>query len=82
MSLQELEARIDEISADIEAQEEVLNQLKRRKSAIQRQLNSLRDPFARLPLEIASDIFVQCLPDRREPTAGEVPMLFLRICNA
>ncbi|KAJ7187147.1 hypothetical protein C8R46DRAFT_1274308 [Mycena filopes] len=81
MSVQELEARLDDIEADIEAQEERLNQLKRNKCAVRRELNSLRDPVARLPPEIASEIFIQCLPDRRKPAAGEAPMLLLQVCN-
>ncbi|KAJ7187126.1 hypothetical protein C8R46DRAFT_1058971 [Mycena filopes] len=77
MSVEELKARIDEISPDIDV-------LSRSKSAAQRQLNSLRDPVARLPLEIASKIFVQCLLDLslREPAPGEAPMLLLQVCHA
>jgi hypothetical protein len=39
-----------------------LRQLEQRKRASQRQLNAFRDPLARLPLELSSEIFVQCLP--------------------
>ncbi|KAJ7029989.1 hypothetical protein C8F04DRAFT_1114951 [Mycena alexandri] len=81
MSAKELEARIDEISADIVVQRE-LKQLVHSKSAVQRQLNSLRDPVARLPLEISSEIFLWCLPDHSpRPGASIAPMLLLNICQ-
>ncbi|KAJ7727250.1 hypothetical protein B0H16DRAFT_1591149, partial [Mycena metata] len=87
MSVQELEARIDEISADIEVQKQLIKQLvqqlERSRSAVQRQLNSLRDPVSRLPLEISSEIFLQCLPEhsRGRPRAHSAPMLLMSICN-
>ncbi|KAJ7026941.1 hypothetical protein C8F04DRAFT_1238329 [Mycena alexandri] len=86
MSAKELEALIDEISANIAAQRErereLLKQLLHSKSAAQRQLNSLRDPVARLPLEISSEIFLRCLPDHSpKPRARTAPMLLLNICQ-
>ncbi|KAJ7641589.1 hypothetical protein FB45DRAFT_1125495 [Roridomyces roridus] len=71
-SVQELEARIKDISADIERQPEkgVLQGLERDKSLLQRQLNAVRDPIQRLPLEISSEIFAQCLPEY--PTLSDV----------
>ncbi|KAJ7727234.1 hypothetical protein B0H16DRAFT_1779670, partial [Mycena metata] len=56
--------------------------LERNKSAAQRQLNAIRDPVARLPLEISSEIFLGCLTSQREPRAHVAPLLFLNICNA
>ncbi|KAJ6525106.1 hypothetical protein DFH09DRAFT_936997, partial [Mycena vulgaris] len=82
MSAEELELRIDKLSADIIQQKEVLKQLESSKSAAQRQLNAIRDPVARLPLEISSDILIQCLPVRPGPNTSDAPLLFLNICNA
>ncbi|KAJ7486697.1 hypothetical protein FB451DRAFT_1126954, partial [Mycena latifolia] len=88
MSIPELQARIEALSADIDTyintrrQNAVLVDLERRKSAAQRALNALRDPVARLPLELSSAIFVQCLPESKEPSANDAPMLFLNVCNA
>ncbi|KAJ7472172.1 hypothetical protein FB451DRAFT_1559305 [Mycena latifolia] len=83
MSVQELQARISEVSADIDRQKEVLTKLEKSKTALQRQLNAVRDPVARLPLEISSEIFVQCLPPiTPRPGARHVPMLLLNICSA
>ncbi|KAJ6525074.1 hypothetical protein DFH09DRAFT_996332, partial [Mycena vulgaris] len=84
MSVEELEARIESLSADIERQKEVLKKLEKSKSAIQRQLNNVRDPVERLPLEISSEIFLQCsrLPPRPQPGARYIPMLLMNICNA
>ncbi|KAJ7653383.1 hypothetical protein B0H17DRAFT_1214734 [Mycena rosella] len=81
MSIAELEARIDTISADIVRQKEVLQNLQRRKSVAQRDLNAIRDPVARLPLEISSEIFIECLPSHPSPDARHAPLLFLTVCN-
>ncbi|KAJ7774999.1 hypothetical protein B0H16DRAFT_1362349 [Mycena metata] len=83
MSVQDLETRIEVLSAEIERQKEVLNQLERSKRAAQRELNTLRDPIAHLPLEISSEIFRHCAPAfPRPPNPRVVPMLLLNICNA
>ncbi|KAJ7328802.1 hypothetical protein DFH08DRAFT_883256 [Mycena albidolilacea] len=85
MSVAELQAHIAKLSHDIDLQKEVLRQLEQRKRASQRQINALRDPLARLPLELSSEIFVQCLPQygyHASPDARTAPMLFLQVCNA
>ncbi|KAJ7450024.1 hypothetical protein B0H11DRAFT_324527 [Mycena galericulata] len=82
MSAEELQALIEKLGVDIDRQKEVLTQLERRKIAAHRQLNGIRDPVARLPLEIASEIFSQCIPSRAMTGADHVPMLFLNVCNA
>ncbi|KAJ7774988.1 hypothetical protein B0H16DRAFT_1509127, partial [Mycena metata] len=83
MSVQDLQTRIELLSTEIERQKEVLNQLQRSKTAAQHQLNAIRDPIARLPLEISSEIFLQCVPSYPQPSNPRVaPMLLLNICNA
>ncbi|KAJ7453696.1 hypothetical protein B0H11DRAFT_272173 [Mycena galericulata] len=84
MSAEELkiQAIIDDISADIEQQEEVLRQLRYDECAAQRRLNAIRDPVSRIPLEISSSIFVNCLERFPEPGARHAPMLFLNVCSA
>ncbi|KAJ7727244.1 hypothetical protein B0H16DRAFT_259478 [Mycena metata] len=82
LSVTKLEARIAQISSDIALQQKVLKNLERTKSAAQRQLNAIRDPVARLPLEISSEIFLGCLTSPRKPGAHVAPLLFLNICNA
>ncbi|KAJ7102789.1 hypothetical protein C8R44DRAFT_808538 [Mycena epipterygia] len=82
MSVKQLQTRIEQLSVDIERQKEVLKQLECNKRATQRQLNDILDPVARLPLEISSEIFIQCLPARPKPGASRAPMLLLNICNA
>ncbi|KAF7333481.1 F-box domain-containing protein [Mycena venus] len=83
MSVEELQARIDKLAADIDLQREVLKQLESSKSAAQGQLNAIRDPMARLPLEISSMIFLRCLPrSHPKPTARTAPMLLLNVCHA
>jgi hypothetical protein len=80
--VQELRARIDKLSAEIELQKELLKKLEHDKSLVQRQLNAALDPVARLPLEISSEIFLQSLPTYPKPSPRVVPMLLLNICNA
>ncbi|KAJ7641586.1 hypothetical protein FB45DRAFT_900569 [Roridomyces roridus] len=81
MSVQDLEARIEELSSDIERQREILRKLERDRSLVQRQLNAARDPVAQLPPEITSEIFIQCLPPQPIPEADHAPMLLLNVCN-
>ncbi|KAJ7680138.1 hypothetical protein B0H17DRAFT_1138747 [Mycena rosella] len=73
MSVADLQAHIETVSGEIDRQKEVPTKL-----------NAVRDPVSRLPLEISSAIFIQCLPSSTTPQPGahEIPMLFLNICNA
>ncbi|KAJ6525081.1 hypothetical protein DFH09DRAFT_1286250 [Mycena vulgaris] len=82
MSVAVLQAHIEEVSTEIERQKEVLQKLEHKKSALKRQLNDVRDPVARLPLEISSENFTLCLPSDPELGARHVPILFLNICSA
>ncbi|KAK7022331.1 hypothetical protein R3P38DRAFT_1116629 [Favolaschia claudopus] len=45
-------------------------------------LNSVVDPIAHLPLEISSEIFILCLPERPEVKPTLSPLLFLQICRS
>ncbi|KAJ6558246.1 hypothetical protein B0H19DRAFT_1070780 [Mycena capillaripes] len=82
LSAQELRARIETLSTEIDLQKEALKNLEREKSLAQRQLNNVLDPIARLPLEISSEIFLRCLPAFPEHGAVHVlGKLFLNICN-
>ncbi|KAJ7235103.1 hypothetical protein B0H12DRAFT_151796 [Mycena haematopus] len=82
-SVEELRERIEEINSNIIRQENLLQHLRRDKSFAQRQLNEAVDPVARLPLEISSEIFLQCLDPfpQRNPGAYRIPMLLLNVCN-
>ncbi|KAJ7472189.1 hypothetical protein FB451DRAFT_1036791, partial [Mycena latifolia] len=82
MSVPELQARLDEVSADIDRQKEVLRKLECSKSGLQSQINAVHDPVAKLPLEISSEIFILCLPFPPKPGGRHPPMLFLSICHA
>ncbi|KAJ7792857.1 hypothetical protein B0H14DRAFT_3159926 [Mycena olivaceomarginata] len=83
MPVAELQALTDQLSADIDLQKEVLKQLGEKKSAAQRRLNAVRDPFAQLALELSSKIFLECLPPYHPyPYADDAPMLLLNVCNA
>ncbi|KAJ7682420.1 hypothetical protein DFH06DRAFT_1464142 [Mycena polygramma] len=81
--VQELRVRIDALSSKITVQMELLKHLEHEKSLAQRELNAVLDPVARLPPEISSEIFLQCLPSRTPmPSAYAVPVLLLDVCNA
>ncbi|KAF7328768.1 F-box domain-containing protein [Mycena venus] len=84
MSVQELHARIEKLSSEIQLQKDsgILIELERDKRLIQRQLNAVLDPVARLPVEISSEIFLQSLSPFPEPSLRHSPMLLLNICNA
>ncbi|KAJ7621938.1 hypothetical protein DFH06DRAFT_1447935 [Mycena polygramma] len=77
----QLRARIDELSSLIELQKQVLRDLEKKRSQVQRDLNAIVDPMSRLPLEISSDIFIRCLPDSPRCHAGTAPMVFLNTCH-
>ncbi|KAJ7160286.1 hypothetical protein C8R46DRAFT_366468 [Mycena filopes] len=76
-SLDALNARIDQLSSAIEVQKQVLRELEIQRSDVRRELNALRDPIARLPLEISSEVFEQCLAGDEDITA----LFFLGICR-
>ncbi|KAJ6516810.1 hypothetical protein C8R47DRAFT_405371 [Mycena vitilis] len=81
-TVEELQARITTLSTKIDVQKNVLRSLEKEKSLAQRQLNSVLDPVARLPLEISSEIFLQSLPPFPKAGAEHVPMLLLNVCHA
>ncbi|KAJ7738321.1 hypothetical protein B0H16DRAFT_95808, partial [Mycena metata] len=76
-----LNARIEEPSFAIEAQKQVLRDLETSRNDARRDLNAICDPIARLPVEISSEIFTQCLASPPFPNVGIAPLLFLGICR-
>ncbi|KAJ7649922.1 hypothetical protein FB45DRAFT_1017347 [Roridomyces roridus] len=95
MTTQGIEAQITQISLKIQRQRDVLRNLESNKSLLQQQLNAVRDPIARLPVKITSEIFLQCLPSESSrnlsesdnsrgyprPKAHLAPLLLLSICH-
>ncbi|KAK7022455.1 hypothetical protein R3P38DRAFT_2961045 [Favolaschia claudopus] len=87
LAQQELQQQIDDLSSEIQAQRLVLDGLMNQRCQVQRQLNSVLDPMALLPLELQSKIFLHCLyhagEDRiaRTPDPHLAPMLLLRVCQ-
>ncbi|KAJ7745197.1 hypothetical protein DFH07DRAFT_833809 [Mycena maculata] len=75
--------RIEEISSAIARQKEILRSLEIQKSAAHGELkfNAIRDPMSRLPLEISSEIFAQCLPARPKIHPLQAPTIFLGVCR-
>ncbi|KAF7361505.1 F-box domain-containing protein [Mycena sanguinolenta] len=81
MSAEELRARILELGTKIDFHKELLKKLQNDKSLLQRQLNAVLDPVARLPVEISSEIFQQSLSPFPKLGASHIPMLLLNVCN-
>ncbi|KAJ7605417.1 hypothetical protein FB45DRAFT_1042382 [Roridomyces roridus] len=93
MSAKAIESQIEQISVEMERRKELfmaeMRELESRKSLLLQQLNAVRDPIARLPLEVSSEIFLQCLPPQSKacpleyarPQARLAPLLLLNICN-
>ncbi|KAK7000435.1 hypothetical protein R3P38DRAFT_3617388 [Favolaschia claudopus] len=84
-SIPELREHIEALSSAIEAQEQILQDLRHRRSDAYRDLNFLVDPMARLPLELQSDIFMRCISDSSpgnttgsttKPNPNAPPMVF------
>ncbi|KAK7049139.1 hypothetical protein R3P38DRAFT_2607028 [Favolaschia claudopus] len=80
-SVEDIHKRIAELSSAIDLQLDVLKSLEKRRSVARRTLNSRLDPMARLPVEIASEIFIRCTPDSPSPVFTEEPLKFLHVCQ-
>ncbi|KAK7028358.1 F-box domain-containing protein [Favolaschia claudopus] len=81
--LNELRTRIVKLNSEIDVQLEVLKKLQSDRSLVLREMNAVLDPFARLPLEISSEIFVHCVDKpAANPGALQVPLLLLNICHS
>ncbi|KAJ7118593.1 hypothetical protein C8R43DRAFT_1153347 [Mycena crocata] len=85
MDPKKLHTRLAAVLADISEQKRILDELEGTRQHIQCQLDSMIDPVSNFPVEIASEIFVCCLPgggDVQPPSyAMEAPMLLLRVCT-
>lgn len=84
MDVEALRKKLSEISRAIEEQEMSLQDLHKQRSTVRNDLNSLRDPVTRLPLELSSNIFVACLPDTptSKPPTPTAPAIFLCISRS
>ncbi|KAK7000468.1 hypothetical protein R3P38DRAFT_3058495 [Favolaschia claudopus] len=82
-SIPQLQEHIDVLSSAIEAQEQILRNLRHKRTDAYQDLNFLVDPMARLPLELQSDIFLRCFPDSStsttEPIPSAPPMVFMAV---
>ncbi|KAK7022445.1 hypothetical protein R3P38DRAFT_2960992 [Favolaschia claudopus] len=80
----QLREQIDEFSQAIEVQKLVLINLMNARSETQAKLNSFLDPMARLPLEIQSEIFLDCKETNVRglyPDSRRIPLLLLHVCH-
>ncbi|KAJ7174043.1 hypothetical protein C8R43DRAFT_976981 [Mycena crocata] len=81
-SAADLSRRLEEISATIEHQKQVLRDLEKGKSEVQGRLNAILDPITRLPLEISSEIFLRCAVKFPTPNKHIAPLVFLSVCHS
>ncbi|KAJ7641657.1 hypothetical protein FB45DRAFT_1000247 [Roridomyces roridus] len=77
----EIEARIAEVSNSMKVHRDLSKQLHRKELQLRRQLNAANDPIAQLPLEVSSEIFIQCLHPWPDPRADEAPYILLNVCH-
>ncbi|KAJ7277506.1 hypothetical protein C8J57DRAFT_1126825 [Mycena rebaudengoi] len=83
MLLDGLRDELAELEVSIAHHRSCLQELESRKAAVQEQLAAYAYPILTLPLEIGSEIFLQCLPeDGVDPIPSEVPLSLLGICRA
>ncbi|KAJ6544579.1 hypothetical protein DFH09DRAFT_1040861, partial [Mycena vulgaris] len=80
-SVTALRARLEELSAAITRQKDVLKALEQTRSGIRADLNAILDPMTRLPLEISSDILMRSIPTIPQPHPSRAPLIFLKICH-
>ncbi|KAJ7643565.1 hypothetical protein FB45DRAFT_736683, partial [Roridomyces roridus] len=77
--------RVQDIHVSISEHRQAIEDLEKQKYAAYGELNALRDPITRLPVELSSMIFKECI---REPPVFEslrdhaAPMLLLRVCRS
>ncbi|KAK7028367.1 F-box domain-containing protein [Favolaschia claudopus] len=82
MTVDDLRARITNLDHEIVLQQQLLQKLKKDRCFAKRELNAVLDPVACLPLELSSEIFLQCLDPVPQVGAHCTPMLFLNVCHA
>ncbi|KAJ7627274.1 hypothetical protein FB45DRAFT_750032, partial [Roridomyces roridus] len=84
-AVKDIRKRIQSITGAISEHRKAIKELEQQKCAAQQELNVLRDPMSRLPLELSSMIFNKCIPrhrDDRQPNPLTAPMLLMRICRS
>ncbi|KAJ7672184.1 hypothetical protein DFH06DRAFT_979499 [Mycena polygramma] len=77
---------VTDATAEIARYESLIRELKEKRQAAQRSLDSIIYPVLTLPPEITSEIFFHCLPtcadeECNTADADEAPLLLLRICR-
>ncbi|KAJ7693873.1 hypothetical protein B0H17DRAFT_1132258 [Mycena rosella] len=85
MSNADLRAQATDLISAISRQQHILDSLQTQLQNVQRQLDAIVYPVLILPPEITSEIFVQCLPDRRQwdvVNPDEAPLLLMHVCSA
>ncbi|KAJ7636750.1 hypothetical protein FB45DRAFT_907248 [Roridomyces roridus] len=82
-SIHELHERIEGLSQAITRQKELLRELEQQRSDARLDLNAILDPVARLPVEVASHLFWQCIPGALDFETSHLrpASLLLRICR-
>ncbi|PPQ67793.1 hypothetical protein CVT25_009098, partial [Psilocybe cyanescens] len=78
--------RLEEIQAEIERHERMLDALRREHITVMESMvdyNTIISPVRRLPDDILLAIFYQCLPAHRNPvmSSSEAPMLLTHVCS-
>ncbi|KAJ7368784.1 hypothetical protein DFH08DRAFT_727614 [Mycena albidolilacea] len=80
-----LRAQISDLSSAISRQQELLDDMQTRLEHLQNQLDSIAYPVLTLPPEMTSEIFIHCLPAKRDidvVNPEEAPLLLMHVCRA
>ncbi|KAJ7615393.1 hypothetical protein FB45DRAFT_801845 [Roridomyces roridus] len=84
-AVKDVHKRIQTMNDAISEHLKAIKELTEQKHAAWGELNYLRDPMSRLPLELSSMIFRRCVGpeyDDLQPHAYTAPMLLMRICRS
>ncbi|KAJ7223922.1 hypothetical protein C8J57DRAFT_1390956 [Mycena rebaudengoi] len=86
MSVADLRVQLAEVDGLITQHRLLLEELEERRTSIRLQLDRVLYPVLTLPLDITSEIFIQCLPeppalDNAHIDARQAPLILLHICK-
>ncbi|KAK7038553.1 hypothetical protein R3P38DRAFT_2770786 [Favolaschia claudopus] len=82
-SPQELRTALAEVKSQISRYKDLLAALEEDEERLETRLSDVVYPVSKLPFEVTSSIFIECLPDDEHvtPTASTAPLLLTHVCR-
>ncbi|KAK6983985.1 hypothetical protein R3P38DRAFT_3232793 [Favolaschia claudopus] len=82
-SPQELRAALADVKSQISRYKDLLAALEEDEENLETRLSDVVYPVSKLPFEVTSSIFIECLPDDEHvtPTASTAPLLLTHVCR-